>query len=151
MTEEIKQENKENPEKDKNNTGYKVGYKKPPLESRFTSENQPSPEKKSRKGIRDWTTDMNEAIKSAAKILNKPISEVRTDVLVRIILEARKGNYSFTNLFIEREYGKLAQLLEADIAIVGTKELADTLQKILNDNETKESNTNNSPDIFQKE
>ncbi len=57
-------------------------------------------------GSRDWSTDFNEAIKVVAKQTGKKESEIRTELLIRGISEARGGNFNFWREIIERDYGK---------------------------------------------
>lgn len=144
---------KEIPEKSGNKTGeYEVGYKKPPKEYQFTSENQPPPEKKSRKGTRDWSTDFNEAIDVIAKQTGKTKSEVRTELLVRGIGEARKGNFNFWKEIVERDYGKISQPIETDFDIIGAKDLASAIQDILHDKpKTKKSDKGDNTDVLQRQ
>ncbi len=122
--EEIK--NKDNQDKDGKESGYKVGYKHPPLSSRFSSTNQPSPEKKSRKGTRDWTTDFDEAVELVAKLTKKTKSEIRTELLVKGILESRKGNFNFWKEIVERNYGKVKEEIDGNI------NLGEIIIKIIN-------------------
>ena len=97
------------------------------------------------KGTRDWATDFNLAVKQIAKETKQTISQVRTDLLVKGIREAKNGNFNFWQELIQRDYGKTSQPIEADINVKGAKELADQLQNILeeeddNNDEAKESN-----------
>lgn len=102
------------------------------------------------KGLRDWSTDFNEAIKVVAKQTGKKESEIRTELLIRGISEARSGNFNFWREIIDRDYGKLMQPIEAEIDIPGAKEMADKLQELLNaKSDTKKSDKESNTDVLQ--
>lgn len=92
------------------------------------------------KGTRDWSTDFEEAIKKISKRTGVSTSEIRTDLLVKGITEARKGNHNFWKEIVERNYGKSAQPIEGDIKIRGAEDLAKFLQESLNESETENNN-----------
>ena len=54
------------------------------------------------KGVRDWKTDFNEAIKLVAKQTGRTESEIRMEFLARGIAEGRKGNFNFWKEIVER-------------------------------------------------
>ena len=103
-------------------------------------------------GLRDWATDFNEAVKIISKEAGKTESEIRTDLLIRGIGEARRGSFNFWSFIMERDYGKLSQPIEGGIIITGAKELADKLQAILDDDKPRpeKSNKGVGKDILQK-
>jgi hypothetical protein len=102
MTEEVKQENKEEPIKNENKT--RADEYLDPKTKKFRKGNPGGPGRPA--GLRDWSTDFNEAIKVIAKQTGKKESEIRTELLIRGISEARGGNFNFWREIIERDYGK---------------------------------------------
>jgi len=154
MPEEIKKEEKAEIIKDGNlkEEPIKNGEEKgrDPKTGRFIEGYEGGPGRT--QGLRDWATDFNEAIKIVSKNLGKTESEIRTDLLIVGVGQARGGNFNFWNFIMERDYGKVSQPIEGGLIITGAKELADKLQAILDDDKPKpeKSNKGVGKDILQK-
>ena len=89
--------------------GEKMGEYKRDESGKFVKGNKPSGRPK---GVRDWKTDFNQAIKLVAKGTGKTESEIRTEFLARGIAEGRKGNFNFWKEIVERNYGKTENKVE---------------------------------------
>jgi hypothetical protein len=112
MEEELKSEKTG----EKQELEYKVGPGHPPLESRFTSENQP--EKRGRpRGKRNFNKDFEIAAREVAKALSlgETPEPIYIELLKQGIESGLKGNYNFWKDIVEKIYGKEVERIEQEI------------------------------------
>jgi hypothetical protein len=133
MTKETKQNNKEKSLKNGDEKG------RDPVTGRFVEGYKGGPGRS--QGVRDWSTDWDAFIKEKAKETGKSVSEVRIGLLrIAYKMAVEKGDSRLLIYLFDREYGKMSQPFEGDISIAGAKELADKLQDILDEPESKKGN-----------
>jgi len=64
------------------------------------------------KGSRNWTTEMDEIVEELAIKNNISFQEAKKEILKRVYMEARQGNFNFYKEWAERYYGKVPDKIE---------------------------------------
>jgi hypothetical protein len=126
MEEELKNEQSG----EKQDLEYKVGPGHPPLEYRFTSENQPENRGRPR-GKRNFNKDFEIAAREIAKALRlgETPEPIYIELLKQGIKSGLKGNYNFWKDIAERIYGK--EIEKYEFTPVIEEELFDRLIEIV--------------------
>lgn len=105
------------------------------------------------KGQKNYSTLYREALIKLAELNDSTPDELELDIIKKGLTSARKGDYRFYKDVLDRLHGQPTKKLEFDgnVNINGAKELASSLQSILDedDSKTKESNKEDSGDILQ--
>lgn len=70
-------------------------------------------------GVRSYNTIYREALKKIAKVNRKLADDIETDLVVKAIIEANRGDYRFYKDVIDRAHGTAVQ--KTDITTGGEK------------------------------
>jgi len=88
-------------------------YKQPPKEHQFKPGESGNPAGKP-KGVKNWNTIFEKAIRKIAKEKNIKECDVEIDLVIRAIAEARGGNYNYYKDIFDRAYGKSTESIKLE-------------------------------------
>ncbi len=85
------------------------------------------------KGVLNYATLRELAIKQLAKLNNKTPLEIDVEIQANALLEARKGNFSFYKDDRDRTYGQAVAKIEVSTTDEAVKKAKQAIKEILND------------------
>lgn len=87
------------------------------------------------KGVLNYSTIREMAIKSLAKLNNKTPLEIDVEIQANALLEARKGNFQFYKDDRDRTYGQAVAKIEVNTTEDTVKKAKQAIKELLNENQ----------------